>query len=539
MIHRFTTDISDIPLPERFTYPFHYTPHPLTVLAAQEVERYLSARTDWQEELRQGKMFGVLVVQLDDGSVGFTAAFSGILAGSNRHDYFVPPVYDLLRPDGFFRREEEHISDINHRMDEVVASTAYRDCVNRTEKLRQEVQVQLETARQALKERKRLREELRSRTNLDEEGRQALVRESQFEKAEYKRLERRMKAELEVQEAELRQWNGQLEAWKQERKSRSAALQNRLFRQFRLLNARGETRDLTELFRDTPAHTPPSGAGECALPKLLQHAYLSGLHPLAFGEFWWGNSPKNEVRRQGAFYPSCQGKCAPILCHTLQGLEVEPDPLEQVVLEKELEVVYEDEWLVVVDKPVGLLSVPGKKSDDSVLTRLRCRYPSATGPLLVHRLDMDTSGLMLAAKTKEVHEQLQRLFETRQVRKRYTALLEGVLPSDAGTIDLPLSPDWLDRPRQKVDEVEGKPALTQYMVRCRQNGRTLVDFFPLTGRTHQLRVHAAHARGLDAPIVGDVLYGTPAHRLCLHAAALEFVHPVTHQRVCLCREVKF
>lgn len=539
MIHRFTTDIEDIPLPERFTYPFHYTPHPLTVLAAQEVERYLSARTDWQEELQAGKMFGVLVVQLEDGSVGFTAAFSGILAGSNCHEYFVPPVYDLLRPDGFFRKEEAQISCINHRIEEVQASAAYKDCQRRTEELQQEVQEQLEAARRTLKEKKCRREELRCQGNLDEAARQTLVRESQFERAEFKRLERRLKSEVEVQEAELRQWDGQLEAWKQERKSRSAALQDRLFRQFRLLNARGEVRNLTELFRDTPGRTPPAGAGECALPKLLQHAYLHGLHPLAFGEFWWGNSPKNEVRRQGAFYPSCQGKCAPILRHALLGLEVEPNPLDRIFPEMGLEVVYEDEWIVVVNKPAGLLSVPGKGADDSVLMRLRHRYPSATGPLLVHRLDMDTSGLLVAAKTKEVHEQLQRLFEARQVHKRYTALLEGLLPSDSGMIDLPLAPDWLDRPRQKVDEVEGKPAQTRYVVRSRQNGRTRVDLFPLTGRTHQLRVHAAHVRGLNLPIVGDMLYGTPARRLYLHAAALEFVHPITHQRICLCREAEF
>ena len=482
-----------------------------------------------------------------DGQVGFTAAFSGILAGSNRHRYFVPPVYDLLRPDGFFRREEHEISLINRRIDELEASPDYADCRARVTAVRQQTEHTLAAARQHLKDEKQRREHLRQSRPLTDDEQQALVRESQFQKAEYKRTERRLKAEVEAQEAGLNDWEERIRQLKQERKSRSAALQERLFHQFCLLNARGESRDLMQLFTDMPTPVPPAGTGECALPKLLQHAYQHRLQPLAFGEFWWGASPKNEVRHHGHFYPSCQGKCAPILRHMLIGLEVEPNPLLSSLSGKEtdgttavpLDIVYEDDWLVVVNKPCGLLSVPGKDTDDSVLTRLRHRYPSATGPLLVHRLDMDTSGLLVAAKSKEVHARLQHLFETRQVKKRYTALLDGPLETDEGEIALPLAPDWLDRPRQKVDYEHGKPALTRYKVRCRKDGRTWIDLYPQTGRTHQLRIHAAHIDGLNLPIVGDPLYGIKSIRLCLHAAELEFVHPVTHQPLRLCRETEF
>ncbi|MDD6892303.1 MAG: pseudouridine synthase [Bacteroidales bacterium] len=556
MIHRFSTDISQIPLPERFTYPFHYSPHPLTVLAAQEVERYLSAQTEWQDELAKGKMFGVLVVRQPDGQVGFTAAFSGILASSNHHDYFVPPIYDLLQPDGYFRQEEAAISAINHRIDEMTAAPDYLLLKKAAEQARQRTEAELTTARQALKAAKARRDERRRQLqgktdngNETDNGNgtagpgtavrqelEALIRESQFEKADYKRKEKRLKTELEAAETAFREEAGRIEALRQERKARSAALQQRLFRSFRLLNARGEWKDLTELFADTSTPTPPAGAGECALPKLLQHAFLHHLHPLAFGEFWWGASPKNEVRHHGYFYPSCQGKCAPILRHTLCGLEVDTPSAWTPV--QELDIVYEDEWIVVVNKPAGLLSVPGKEQEDSVLARLRQRYPTATGPLLVHRLDMDTSGLLLAAKTKAVHEALQQQFEARQVTKRYTALLDGILPMEEGDIRLPLAPDWLDRPRQKVDPLQGKPALTHYRIRERRDGQTLVDLFPHTGRTHQLRVHAAHVDGLNAPIVGDPLYGRPAKRLCLHAAELTFTHPVTKKKLRLCREAE-
>lgn len=528
-----------IPLPVRFTYPFHYTPHPLVRLAAEEVLHYLSTRNDWQEELQQGKMFGVLIVQQADGSCGYLAAFSGNLTGSNLHPFFVPPVYDLLQPDGFFRIEEANISAINRQIRELESSPEYQSCEAALRDARNSAGQELERARQELKNARALRE-ARRREPLTPEEQEALIRESQFQKAEYKRLEKRLKDQLQHLQEKADQYRERLEQMKQERKSRSARLQKELFGQFHMLNARGESKDLCELFRDTPQGTPPAGTGECALPKLLQYAYLHQLKPLAMGEFWWGNSPKNEIRRHGHFYPSCSGKCAPILKHMLIGLEVDPNPLvENRHHDTPLEIIYEDPWIVVVNKPAGMLSVPGKNGLDSVLQRLQELYPESDSPLLVHRLDMDTSGLLLAAKDKNIHQYLQALFETRQIRKRYTALLQGTPRQDEGTIDLPLCPDFSDRPRQQVNWELGKKAVTRFRVEERSGGTTRVSFWPLTGRTHQLRVHAAHPEGLDSPILGDPLYGNQADRLYLHATELEFTHPVTGETIRFCKEAPF
>ena len=355
-----------IPLPVRFTYPFHYTPHPLVRLAAEEVLHYLSTRNDWQEELQQGKMFGVLIVQQADGSCGYLAAFSGNLAGSNLHPFFVPPVYDLLQPDGFFRIEEANISAINRQIRKLEGSPEYQSCEAALRNARNSAGQELERARQELKNARALRE-ARRREPLTPEEQEALIRESQFQKAEYKRLEKRLKDQLLHLQEKADQYRERLEQMKQERKSRSARLQKELFGQFHMLNARGESKDLCELFRDTPQGTPPAGTGECALPKLLQYAYLHQLKPLAMGEFWWGNSPKNEIRRHGHFYPSCSGKCAPILKHMLIGLEVDPNPLvENRHHDTPLEIIYEDPWIVVVNKPAGMLSVPGKNGPATI-----------------------------------------------------------------------------------------------------------------------------------------------------------------------------
>lgn len=537
-IHYFTS-VEGITLPALFTYPFHYTPHPLTEKAALEVQQYLRTRTDWADELNAGKMFGVLIVRTSQGRIGYLAAFSGNLAGSNNHAFFVPPVYDLLRPDGFFKQEEAVISRLNHRIKELEESDSYHLLRLKQADSARLIEERLSAARQALKEAKKQREERRKK-GIDEEEEAALIRESQFQKAEYKRLERLLKAELAEQVRQTEAFEMQIHQLKQDRKSRSAALQQKLFGKFRMLNARGEAKDLCELFRDTPQGIPPAGAGECALPKLLQYAYLHSLQPLAMGEFWWGMSPKNELRRQGAFYPSCTSKCRPILRHMLVGLEVENNPLEEDIhRDTELTIVYEDDYLVVVDKPAGMLSVPGKNDLDSVSRRLRRLYPSATGTLVVHRLDMATSGLLLAAKNLEVQRQLQALFETRAVKKRYTALLEGEPLRNEGIISLPLIPDLSDRPRQRVDYEHGKPAVTRYQVIGWRGQNALVSFYPETGRTHQLRVHAAHPEGLNCPIVGDMLYGTKADRMYLHAAELVFIHPVSGKEIRIVREADF
>ncbi|TRX45668.1 RNA pseudouridine synthase [Bacteroides sp. HF-5092] len=549
MIHFFKKPVSHLALPEKFTYPFHYTPHPLCVLAAEEVKKYIASRKEWQEELASGKMFGVLIVQTDNGitnneenpneenQIGYLAAFSGNLAGKNLHPYFVPPVYDLLQPEGFFKIEEEQISAINIRIRELENSSSYLDSKEKWKIETEQANAVLNQAKAELKMAKKAREIRRqSSPEISEEEQASLIRESQYQKAEYKRLEKEWKKRLEELETEVRHFDIEIERLKTERKERSAALQRKLFEQFRLLNAQGEVKDLYTIFEQTVQKVPPAGAGECALPKLLQYAYLHQLKPLAMAEFWWGDSPKNEIRHHGYYYPSCKGKCEPILQHMLQGLEVDENPLLNPVHEdKELEIVFEDEWLLVVNKPAGMLSVPGKAEDrDSVYHRLKKKYPEATGPMIVHRLDMATSGLLLVAKTKEVHQDLQAQFANRSIKKRYVAVLDGIVLSErTGRIELPLCLNPLDRPRQIVNKEYGKEAITEYRI-ISESGSTFnesrkhtrIIFYPLTGRTHQLRVHAAHPEGLGCPILGDELYGKKADRLYLHAEYIEFRHPI-------------
>lgn len=534
MIHFFKQNIEGISLPEKFTFPFHYTPHPLTRIAAGEVRSYLSTRLDWQDEIGKGKMFGVLVVRTSDGSIGYLAAFSGNLAGSNMHDFFVPPVYDLLNPDGYFRKEEAEISALNRRISDISKSDSYILAKKDLEDTKLQASSFLALAKEELKRGKKERDEKRANGNLSPEELDVLVRESQFQKAEYKRLENSWKERLNEVEQKVKAFDTEILQLKQERKTRSAALQLWLFKQFDMFNAKGEHKDLCEIFKDTPQGLPPAGAGECALPKLLQYAYLYGLQPLAMGEFWCGMSPKDEIRHDGYFYPSCKGKCEPILKHMLVGLDVELNPLaEDLFKDTPLNILYEDEWIVAVEKPSGMLSVPGKNDLDSVQQRLRLMYPDATGPLVVHRLDMATSGILLAAKDKDVHARLQSQFETRSISKEYIAILDGVPSQECGIIDLPICLNPLDRPRQMVDFENGKPAITEYKVECIKNGQAKVVFKPHTGRTHQLRVHSAHVSGLGCPISGDELYGNPesASRLCLHASRLVFRHPVSDKEI--------
>ena len=496
MIHFFKQNIEGISLPEKFTFPFHYTPHPLTRIAAGEVRSYLSTRLDWQDEIGKGKMFGVLIVKTSDGSIGYLAAFSGNLAGSNMHDFFVPPVYDLLNPDGYFRKEESEISALNRRISDISKSDSYLMAKKEQEEIKIQSSSSLASAKEELKRSKKERDEKRANSNLSPEELDAMIRESQFQKAEYKRLENSWKDKLNEVEQNVKAFDTEILQLKQERKTRSAALQLWLFRQFDMLNAKGEHKDLCEIFKDTPQGLPPAGAGECALPKLLQYAYIHGLQPLAMGEFWCGMSPKDEIRHDGYFYPSCKGKCEPILRHMLVGLDVEPNPLaEDLFKDTPLKILYEDEWIVAVEKPSGMLSVPGKNDLDSVQQRLRLMYPS--------------------------------------ISKEYIAILDGVPSQEFGIIDLPICLNPLDRPRQMVDFENGKPAITEYKVECIKDGRAKVVFKPHTGRTHQLRVHSAHVLGLGCPISGDELYGNPdsASRLCLHASRLVFRHPVSDKDI--------
>lgn len=554
MIHFFNHSVSHISLPEKFTYPFHYTPHPLCVLAAEEVKEYIATRKEWQEELALGKMFGVLIVQVPEkaDTIGYLAAFSGNLAGRNLHSYFVPPIYDLLQPEGFFKIEEEQISSINHRILEIENDTHYQHLTVKLKLETEQAATALTQAKAELKRAKEAREHRRQTSStLSEEEQAALVRESQFQKAELKRMEKGWKERLHTLQGEIDYYKTEVEKLKSERKRRSSALQQQLFEQFKMLNAKGEIKDLCVIFEQTVHKVPPAGAGECALPKLLQYAYLHQLKPVAMAEFWWGNSPKNEVRHHGYYYPSCKGKCEPILHHMLQGLEVEENPLlKDTYKNATLDIIFEDEWLLVVNKPSGMLSVPGKAEGiDSVYHRVKAKYPEATGPLIVHRLDMATSGLLIIAKTKEVHQHLQAQFENRTIKKRYIALLDGISPlvqensaepiEKKGIIDLPLCLNPLDRPRQMVSEEYGKTAVTEYQILKCSKKMTRVIFYPLTGRTHQLRVHAAHPQGLGCPIIGDELYGKKADRLYLHAEYIEFRHPIYGDIICVQKEAEF
>lgn len=530
MLHHFLQDIEGIELPKQFTYPFHYTPHPLCRRAAEQVQQYITSRSEWHAELNRGKMFGVLVVEAD-GEIGFLAAFSGNLAGRNDHPYFVPAVYDMLRPDDFFRLEEAQISAINRHIEALESAPKLHSAREELTRARSEYDTTLQAIKAQLAEGKALRNKQRAEGTHSEAE---LILASQRENAAAQRLKRAVKERVERATAILASLQTEIEALKQERQRRSAELQMRLFSQFRMLNALGEERDLCDIFAPTTQQIPPAGAGECAAPKLLQYAYKNGMHPLAMAEFWWGGSPKGEVRQHGTFYPSCNSKCKPILGHMLCGLDVEPNPLIEIT-PPEPKILWEDEWLVAIDKPSGMLSVRGKSGVLSAEEWAAKRYPEA---MIVHRLDQSTSGILVIAKNKTAHEALQKQFISRTVKKSYVALLDGVIEKRGGEIRLPLKLDYDNRPRQMVAE-DGRAAHTIYEVEGYAEGRTRVRFYPITGRTHQLRVHAAHADGLGTPIVGDDIYGIGAERLMLHAETLEFVHPISGEAISLQSKAEF
>ena len=533
--HRFDSkDLRNVDLPKQFTFPFHYTPHPLCIKAAEYVQNHLLSHDEWQEELKRGKMMGVLVVEKEN-EMGFLAAFSGNLAHCNNHPYFVPAVYDLLSEKGFFRPEEDEISTINKKINKETHSPERKNAIEDVENIKTQANTEISAYKQFMKASKAQRDEQRKQ-GIDNN---LLIAESQFQKAELKRIQVRWQQEIDTAKSRLDAIDNRIAQWKTERSKRSAALQERIFSHFIMLNASGESRDLCEIFADTPQHTPPAGAGECAAPKLLQYAYTNSYHPLAMAEFWVGNSPKEEIRRHGCFYPSCKAKCEPILGWMLQGLDVEPNPLEKQIDEAPLNVIFEDEWLIVVNKPAGMLSIPGKLSSDSLQERVQRLRPGEEPPMIVHRLDMATSGLLIFAKTKEVHKRMQALFKTHDIKKQYTAILDGKIQINSGEIRLPLILNPKERPLQMVSFAHGKSAITRFEVVSCSEGKTRVHFYPITGRTHQLRIHAAHPEGLNTPILGDTLYGTPADRLYLHAETLDFTHPITGKHIHLATPCPF
>jgi tRNA pseudouridine32 synthase / 23S rRNA pseudouridine746 synthase len=535
--------VKDIALPERFTFPFLYEPHPLTRIAAAELQHYLETAAE-QDELDHdfstiGKMFGVLVVQDSTGRLGYLSAFSGKLAGSNEHSRFVPPVFDMLVENSFFLKGQEILNNINARVSAIAADPAYQDLQSTIEQLTAQSSQEIAAFKEQLKNNKAARKQQRLslKDSPDFDAAEAeLVRQSLYDKHLLKKLTDEWDATLSTLRAQLAHFEDEMEALKNERKERSADLQQQLFEQYTFLNKAGETKSLQEIFSQTVFGKPPSAAGECAMPKLLQFAFAHGYHPLAMGEFWWGAPPKSEIRQHKHFYPSCTGKCKPILAHMLEGIPLEDNPfLLDSAQNHTLEIVFEDEHFVVVNKPPGLRSVPGVNIADSVYTRLKFSFE----PFMIHRLDMDTSGLLVVAKTASAHKHIQRQFLQRTVSKRYTALLSKAIDLSSGEIDLPLCPDLLNRPRQLVCFKEGKKSITKWQVVTRYEDKTKVHFWPLTGRTHQLRMHAAHELGLNAPIIGDDLYGVADTRMYLQAARLEFIHPVSKEKVCFEVEEEF
>ncbi len=553
--------VTDIGKPERFNNPFRYVPHPSAAEAVKEMRRYIESETDLSDELAQGKMLGVLVAETDCGTIGYLAAYSGLLKGRNELDFFVPAVYDMLEPEGWFKVHEREISQINSRIAELLTSGEFNDAKAELDTCRRAAEDEITSYKKAMEEAKRKREAMRCEMaeRLADSDAEELIRESQFMKAELRRIKKRHEAVIAAAEERMRIFEATLEELKKERQIKSESLQKWLFSQFRMLNAKGETKDLNEIFSEyadaqksnSPLkRVPPGGSGECCAPKLLQYAYLHNLKPLCIAEFWWGRSPAGEIRRHLQYYPACQGKCKPILSFMLQGLQMESEDTENRS-QSRIEILFEDEYIAVANKPAKMLSVPGKTSSESVYSIAKQMFPSADGPLIAHRLDQDTSGLLLLAKTKKAHAILQRQFEDRKVKKKYIALVQLSVGGSSGTveykvlnagetgrIELPLAPDYLDRPRQKVDRTNGKTAITEYSVLSVENGIARIELSPLTGRTHQLRIHCAHEEGLGAAIVGDPLYGDKpsglkegekSGRMYLHACEIIFRHPETNR----------
>ncbi|WP_198782540.1 RluA family pseudouridine synthase [Shewanella putrefaciens] len=556
----FVQAIDAYALPQRFTFPFYYEPHPLCVIAAEELQQHLETQSDWQHNFGLtgeltgaiGKMFGVLLVQNPQGEVGYLSAFSGKLAEQNHWPRFVPPVFDMLAKDNFFHAENLQINKLNQQL---AALEIHPDIPRLNAELitkQTQAETQLAAHRQLMiagrKSRKTQRSQLANQLTSapsDEKQREnaaieaKLSQESINEKNQLRDIKHYWDQQINTVSQALSQLTDKRDALRQERKQLSAALQQKLFEQYRFLNIRGAEKSLNGIFKGTVELTPPAGSGECAAPKLLHYAFKHGLKPLAIAEFWWGAPPKSEIRRHKQFYPACLRKCQPILGHMLQGLDIDDNPLLINPAEgKKVAILYQDDAMAIVNKPAEFLSVPGKEIEDSVYARMRQAFPHATGPLIVHRLDMSTSGLMVIALTKDAHKQLQKQFIQRTVTKRYVALLDGIPDQVAdlqttGHISLPLRGDLDDRPRQLVCQEFGKVAQTHWELNHidKNTRQTRVYLSPKTGRTHQLRVHCAHTEGLNTPIVGDDLYGKRANRLHLHADLLCLEHPVSREQL--------
>ncbi len=549
--HTFKSLIKDIDLPKNFTYPFNYEPHPLSVLAANQLQDLILNSPPWQHDFgliesstQIGKMFGVLVVKNKIGEIGFLAAFSGRIGDSMIYPKFVPPIFDLLKTDGFFKQGEEEINNINKTVIALIESREYKEKHSAHENAILQAENEIKSFEKQNKEAKKLRQKERENgiANLSKEEYENLDKKLKNESIknhyDFKQLKKQWKVTVEEKKQELNSFLQKVNELKTERKEKSALLQQKLFEQYQFLNINKETKSVLEIFANTPQGIPPSGAGECAAPKLLQFAFKNKLTPICMAEFWWGKTPSSEIRKHKQFYPSCRGKCKPILEHMLSGMNVDERPLAKN-LKQGFTILHEDEHIIVINKKHDFLSVPGNTELESVESQIRKLHPNIDSPVIVHRLDMSTSGLMVLAKTKDAHKNLQEQFTNRSTKKRYTAILDGFIKEDSGIIELPLRVDLDDRPRQLVCFEHGKYAKTKWEVIERKDNTTRVHFYLFTGRTHQLRVHSSHIKGLNTPIVGDDLYGKRKDRLCLHADLLEFNHPNSNERLIFENEAPF
>jgi tRNA pseudouridine32 synthase/23S rRNA pseudouridine746 synthase len=546
----FNDSIAEHSLPESFTFPFYYQPHTLCIQAAEQLQQDLLDTNPWRHNFGLdpendrgmviGKMFGVLVVKDQQDKLGFLAAFSGKLADQNILPPFAPPVFDMLTKDSFFSVENKQINDINQLIIQHEADPQLTRLVDLLAEQQQQAENDLAQLRSVIIESRKHRKDQReqadlalAQNNMTAEALTSLSielsRQSVQQKSKLAELKQHWAIKVDQTQQQVDTRQQQINQLKKQRKQLSNQLQKKLFNQYQFLNVLAESKDLNTIFHDAPNHLSPAGAGECAAPKLLQYAFQHQLTPIAMAEFWWGSSPKSEIKQHKNFYPACHSKCRPILAHMLKGMTVDPDPLlVNTAVNKHIEIVYQDKDLAIINKPAEMLSVAGKNVTDSVQTRMKQLFPQATGPLIVHRLDMSTSGLMVIALTKDANKALQQQFINRTVIKRYIALVDGKPKGQNGTINLPLRVDLNDRPKQLVCYEHGKQAETYWEVYKHKGARTLLHLYPKTGRTHQLRMHCAHHLGLGLPIVGDDLYGIQQNRLHLHAAFIGFNHPTSN-----------
>jgi len=540
----FCEGIENYALPERFTFPFCYEPHPLCLLAANELQQQLLNDDQLQQELEQnGKMFGVLLVENEQGKIGYLSANSGKELHQSEAINLVPPIVSFDTDSDFFQNENKIINQLNSQVEVLMANPQLVEYQAKLELLHGQQSEKLTLQHNQMSLNKKARKAKRSQakdTLAEDELAQYLkqmAQESVNDKNQLRDLKNYWQDIVEQTQQKLDFLTDEIETLKKQRKQLSTKLQKKLFKQYRLLNSVGVEQNLMEIFQTGPHPIPPAGTGDCAAPKLLQYAFKHQLKPLAMAEFWWGKSPKSEIRQHKNFYGACSGKCQPVLTHMLAGMDIDENPLlVNPAQGKELTIVYQDNDMVIINKPSEFLSVPGKNVEDSVYLRIKQQFPQATGSLIVHRLDMSTSGLMVLALTKRAQKNLQQQFVNRSIKKRYLAVLEGninkVFEQTQGEIHLPLRGDFEDRPRQLVCFEHGKQAKTQWQVIDSVNGKSKLFLYPETGRTHQLRVHCAHPKGLNMPIFGDDLYGSQssnkkAPRLHLHAQKLTLSHPIT------------